>query len=48
MIGKILAGFCSFAYLGAACAFYMAGRHYTAITTNTKFSLFKQKNPETA
>ena len=48
MIGKILAGFCTFAYLTASSAFYMAGRHYTSITTKTKFSLFKQKNVELA
>ena len=45
MIGKILAAFCTVAYSGASLAFYMAGRHYTSITTNTKFSLFPQRNP---
>ena len=45
-IGRILACFSTFAYSAASVAFYMAGRHYTAITTNTKFSYFKQKNPE--
>ena len=45
MIGKILAAFCTFAYSGASIAFYMAGRHYTSITTNTKFSLFPRRNP---
>ena len=46
MIGKILAAFSTFAYTAASIAFYMAGRHYTAITTKTKFSLFKRKNAQ--
>ena len=48
MIGKILAGFCTVAYTGASAAFYMAGRHYTSITTDTKFSFFPKRNPPPA
>ena len=50
MIGKILAVFCTVAYSGASLAFYMAGRHYTAITTKSEFSLFpgRKTSPATS
>ena len=38
MIGNILAGFCAFGYIGAAFSFWMAGRNYTAMIQNKKFS----------
>lgn len=40
MIGNILAGFCAFGYIGAIFSFWMAGRNYTAITNNKKFSFY--------
>jgi len=44
-IGRILAGFCTVAYLGSSAAFYMAGRNYTAITTKTKFKFWGRGEP---
>ena len=35
IIGKLLALFCTIGYGGASIAFYLAGRHYTALTTKT-------------
>jgi hypothetical protein len=40
IIGDLLAFFCTIGYSGAIFSFWMAGRHYTAIKTNTKFSFY--------
>lgn len=39
MIGKLLACFCTVGYTGSTISFFMAGRHYEAITTKSKFRL---------
>ena len=37
IIGKILAGIGAIAYLGSACAYYIAGKHYIAFKRNKKY-----------
>ena len=44
LLGKVLAGVATIAYLGAAGAYYLAGKHYVAFQQKIKYRSIFAKN----